>query len=104
MPDKSFRQTENTRGPFIRYGILAIYVLLGAHTLSLELSRPVHDWFSVLRGLSLSIMLVLVHLACWFSFGPRLQIIVRVAVILALVAALAVMIDGFWHLSDSPDE
>jgi hypothetical protein len=105
MLNKTFRQNEIISGPFFRYGFLTFYVLLGALQFSLELLKPVHDLFSILRGLSLYIMLVLVHLALCFTFGPRLQIIVRVAAILAFVAAIAVIIDDFRRLSgNQPSE
>lgn len=101
MPNRIFRQKENTVGPFFRYAFLAIYVVLGGLVLRVELLNPAHDLFSILRSLSLYVMLISCHLASCFVFGPRLQIIVRVIAILSFVATFAVLFDDFRRLSDS---
>lgn len=100
MPNRIFQQTD-TGGTFFRYALLAIYVLLGGLVLRVELLNPAHDWFSILRRLSLYVMLVFCHLTSSFVFGPRLHIIVRVIAILSFVATFAVLFDDLRRLSDS---
>lgn len=93
MLNKIVGQTHTPFGTFSRYVFLAFYLIAGAVAFWIELLDPGHDLFSVLRGISLYIMLVLAHLAQHFTFGPRLQAIVRVAAILSFVACFAVLVD-----------
>lgn len=99
MLNRIFPQSEYTNSPIPRYVLLGLYIFLGALVFATEISDPAHDLLSVLRRITLYIALIIGHLASCFKFGPRLEVIIRVAAILALVATLAVVIDDFRRLS-----